>query len=228
MPVQHSVVDRMQDRIDGWEQSGDPRAVFLSCYALMTQNMLDAVDAGEFTDAVWVSHLLHHFAGYYFDALDAYEAGAVHAPEVWRCAHDAARRSNTPAISLLLLGVNAHINYDLVLAVADLLEPEWPSLSDAEQRARYEDYCRVNDTIGRTIDSVQDGILEKREPIMALVDTLLGPVDEWLVSRGITEWREEVWGHAVRRVETTGEAQREVLRQEIEAAAMRWARLFDL
>ena len=140
--------------------------------------------------------------------------GQEHAPAVWRCAHDAARRSNTPAISLLLLGVNAHINYDLVLAVADLLEPEWPSLSDEERRARYEDYCRVNDIIGRTIDSVQDGILEKREPIMALVDTLFGPVDEWLVSRGITEWREEVWGHAVRRVETTGDAQREVLRQE--------------
>ena len=194
----------------------------------MTRNMLDAVDAGEFADAAWVSHLLHHFAGYYFDALDTYEAGEEGTPAVWRCAHDAARRANTPAISLLLLGVNAHINYDLVLAVADLLEPEWPSLSDEERHVRYEDFCRVNDTIGRTIDSVQDGIIEKREPIMALVDTLLGPVDEWLVSRGITEWREEVWGHAVRRVETTGEAQREVLRQEIEAAAMRWARLFDL
>jgi hypothetical protein len=228
MPVQHSAVDRMQERIDRWERSGDPHAVFLSCYALMTRNMLDALDAGEFADGAWVARLLHHFAGYYFDALDAYEAGKEGSPAVWRCAHDAARRANTPAISLLLLGVNAHINYDLVLAVADLLDPEWPSLSDEERRARYEDYCRVNDTIGRTIDSVQDTILEKREPLMALVDTLFGPVDEWLVSRGITEWREEVWEHAVRRVETTGDAQREVLRQEIEASAMRWARLFDL
>ncbi len=115
-----------------------------------------------------------------------------------------------------------------MLAVADLLEPEWPCLSEAERRARYEDYCLVNDIIGRTIDSVQDGIIEKREPIMALVDTLFGPVDEWLVSRGIIKWREEVWRHAVRRVETPGDAQREALRQEIEAAAMRWARLFDL
>ena len=80
VPVQRSVVDRMQDRIDGWERSGDPRAVFLSCYALMTQNMLDAVDAGEFADATWVSRLLHHFAGYYFDALDVYEAGGEDPP----------------------------------------------------------------------------------------------------------------------------------------------------
>jgi hypothetical protein len=228
MHVQRSTVDRMQDRIDRWDRSGDPRAVFLSCYALMTRNMLDALDAGEFADAAWVAHLLQHFAGYYFDALDAYEAGAEHAPEVWRCAHDAARRSDTPAISLLLLGVNAHINYDLVLAVADRLEPEWSALSEEGRCSRYEDYCRVNGVIGRTIDSVQDTILDKREHIMALVDTLFGPVDEWLVSRGITEWREEVWRHAIRRVETTDDAQREALRQEVEAAAMRWARLFDL
>ena len=228
MSAQHSDVDRMQDRIDRWDRSGDCARSSANCYALMTQNMLDAVDAGEFADAAWVLHLLHHFAGYYFDALDMYEADEEHTPAVWRCAHDAARRSNPPTLGLLLLGVNAHINYDLALAVADLLEPEWPSLSDEGRRARYEDYCRVNDTIGRTIDSVQDSIIEKREPIMALVDTLLGPVDEWLVSRGITEWREEVWWHAVQRVETTGAAQREVLRQEIEASAMRWARLFDL
>jgi hypothetical protein len=53
-------------------------------------------------------------------------------------------------------------------------------------------------------------------------------VDEWLVSRGITEWREAVWKRAVQRVEATGEARRETLRQEIEASAMRWARLLDL
>jgi hypothetical protein len=228
MQDESSVVDRMQERIDRWDRVGDPRAVFLSCYALMTRNMLDAVDAGEFADAAWVSHLLHHFAGYYFDALDAYEAGVEGAPAVWRRAHDAARRTGAPTLSLLLLGVNAHINYDLVLAVADLLEPEWPALADAGRRARYEDYCRVNDIISQTIDSVQDDILEKREPIMALVDTLFGPVDEWLISRGIAEWREDVWGHAVRRVQTPDEAQREALRLEVEAAAMRWARLFDL
>jgi hypothetical protein len=228
MPVQPSVVDRMQEHIDQWERANDQRSVFLRCYALMTRNMLDALGSSEFIDPVWVSRLLEHFANYYFDALDAYEAGAERVPEVWRCAHDAARRSHTPAISLLLLGVNAHINYDLVLAVADLLEPEWQDLSEADRRARYDDYCRVNDIIGGTIDAVQDDILDKREPIMAVVDTLFGPADEWLVSRGITHWREVVWEHAVQRVETPEAARREVFRQEIEVVAMRWARLFDL
>jgi hypothetical protein len=218
----------MQEQVDRWERTGDARAVFLSCYALMTRNMLAALAAGEFDDAAWASRLLDHFAGYYFDALDVYEAGAEQAPVVWRCAHDAARRPNTPALSLLLLGVNAHINYDLVLAVADLLEPEWPALSEDARRARYADYCRVNDIIGRTIDRVQEDILEKREPIMAVIDTIFGPADEWLVSKGITHWREDVWGRAVQRVETADPAQREARRQEVEAAALRWAGLFDL
>ena len=28
MPVQHSVVDRMQLHIDGWDRTGDPRGLF--------------------------------------------------------------------------------------------------------------------------------------------------------------------------------------------------------
>ncbi len=135
MQVTYPVIDRMQERIDRWERSNDQRSVFLRCYALMTRNMLDALHTDEFSDPAWVSRLLEHFASYYFDALDAYEAGAEHIPEVWRSAHDAAHRSNTPAISLLLLGVNAHINYDLVLAVADILEPEWQALSEGDRRA---------------------------------------------------------------------------------------------
>lgn len=228
MAVQDPLLGRMQEHIDRWGQTGDKRAVFLSCYALMTRNLLEALDSGEFHDGVWVSRLLDHFAGYYFDALEAYETGIESTPGVWRCAHDAARRPGASALRLLLLGVNAHINYDLVLAVADLLEPEWQTLSEDDQRSRYEDYCHVNDIISRTIDSVQDGILEPNAPVMAAVDTLLGPVDEWLISRGITRWRSKVWEHAIRRVEARQDAAREALRQQVEDAAMRWGRLFEV
>jgi hypothetical protein len=228
MAVEDSVIERMQAHIDRWERAGDKRAIFLRCYALMTRNMLDALDSDQFHDRAWVSHLLDHFAGYYFKALEAYEAEAESTPAVWHCAHDATRRSGATALTLLLLGVNAHINYDLVLAVADLLEPEWATLSEEGRRARYEDYCHVNGIIARTIDAVQENILEPNEPVLAVVDTLFGPVDEWLVSRGITHWRSEVWEHAIRRVDTPEGPMRESLREQVEAAAMRWARVFEV
>jgi len=39
----------------------------------------------------------------------------------------------------LILGVNAHINYDLVLATADMLEPEWSQLDEERRQARHDD-----------------------------------------------------------------------------------------
>ena len=54
-------------------------------------------------------------------ALHAYENHSSDAPEVWQLAHSAAIDPHITALQKLLLGVNAHINYDLVLTVASQL-----------------------------------------------------------------------------------------------------------
>ncbi len=191
------VLTRMTAQIVRWEACADQRAVFLACYCLMTRNTLGAVTDGEFADPVWVGRLLDCFADYYFVALDAYERDPAAAPKVWQIAYHAARDPDATALQRLLLGVSAHINYDLVLTLVDLLDAEWSGLSPARRAARYADFRHVNAIIGRTIDAVQDQVLEPAMPIMALFDQLLGPVDELLVSRLITGWRENVWRHAV-------------------------------
>ena len=197
----------MHARIQAWQQAGDDKALFLSCYAMMTSNILGVINQQEFNDSAWVNQLLHRFADYYFVALAAYESGPATAPRVWQLAHNAAADGSVPAISKLLLGVNAHINYDLVLSLVDLLRPEWESLSDSRRAERYADHCRVNDVIGGTIDAVQDEVLEPAMPIMDLVDKLLGPVDEFLVSHLITHWRETVWHNAGRLLAVTDSQQ---------------------
>lgn len=67
------VTQRMTALSERWEQRGDTRHIFLRCYAAMTHKMLLAIDAQRFADSQWVSDLLNHFAGYYFDALETYE-----------------------------------------------------------------------------------------------------------------------------------------------------------
>jgi hypothetical protein len=196
-PAPGPVTARMEDQVERWQAVADRRAIFLGCYLMMTRNMLEGVRAAEFDDPAWVLRLLHHFADYYFDALADYEQAPATTAAVWRDAHDRCRDDRLHPVQLLLLGVNAHINYDLVLALEDLLAPEWDRLSPARRQARYEDHCRVNDVIGRTIDAVQDEIMEKAAPEMDVVDRALGPVDEWAISRLISQWRESVWQHAV-------------------------------
>ena len=131
----------METLAQQWQQRSDQRCFFLRCYALMTGNTLRAIEEGQFHDARWVSQLLHHFADYYFLALDAYECNATETPPVWRMAHDATLAPDTEVLQDLLLGINAHINYDLVLTLVDMLEPEWAGLSPEQRGQRYEDHC---------------------------------------------------------------------------------------
>jgi hypothetical protein len=106
------VIHRMQSFVSEWESQSDQRSIFLSCYMLMTGNMLTAVDQKEFSDPQWVDGLLHAFADYYFIALDTYNLHPTSAPPVWKLAHDACRDPSMSPLQKLLLGVNAHINYD--------------------------------------------------------------------------------------------------------------------
>lgn len=218
-------VERMAALLAQWEGAGDRRALFLGCYTLMTRNMLAALDAGRFHDARWVRALLEHFADYYFDALAACQAGDPDASLVWQRTHAAAADAGTLAIQNLLLGVNAHVNYDLVFAVVDLLAPEWAGLSAAEREARYADFCQVNRIIAETVDQVQDEVLERHSPAMDLVDRLLGPLDEWIASRMITRWRDEVWENALAWLAAADADQHAALQRKVEAAALRWAGL---
>lgn len=222
------MIVRMESRVTAWEAAADHKAVFLSCYLMMTRNTLAAIDRCEFGDCDWVARLLHRFADYYFDALDAYERSPATAPIVWRLAHDVPNGAHTLPVQNLLMGVNAHINYDLVLTLVDLLEPEWDTLSAARRRARYEDHCYVNEVIGRTIDAVQDEVLEPAMPVMRLVDTMLGPFDELLISRLITRWRETVWQNAVRLLEAREPDERVRLVRRIEDDAVRLCRTLAL
>ena len=79
----------------------------------------------------------------------------------------------------------------------DLLDEEWTRLNAEHRTVRYTDYCRINDIIGRTIDTVQDQLIGPEMPVMGLLDHVMGRLDEMLISRLITSWRESTWQHAV-------------------------------
>jgi hypothetical protein len=220
MSEERLVLQRMTTLIDQWEAARDRRAIFLGCYRLMTGNMLDAIDAGRFHDNAWVNRLLHRFADYYFAALARFEQDEVSAPPVWKLAFAATRDQEVMTLQHLLLGVNAHINYDLIFSLVDLLTPEWVALSTAQREERHADHELVNRIIGETVDAVQDQVVDKFSPWVEIFDKMLGPVDEWLTSHLISHWREEVWDTAVRYLEATEDDTRAELRQHIEHMAL--------
>jgi hypothetical protein len=210
----------MDSLAQAWEQAADRRSFFLRCYAMMTGNMLVAVDQGEFHDAAWVARLLDLFADYYFVALDAYQHDDTTTPAVWRLAHDTALQQQSPIIQDLLLGINAHINYDLVLALVDMLEPDWQSLAPEQQTQRYQDHSHVNDIIAGTIDSVQQQVVAPDDRWMGLVDWMLGPLDEHVAARLIRQWREDVWRRAMDMLAAADPDERADLRRLLAAQSL--------
>lgn len=223
MTEQQPIAARMQFLIQEFERGADRRAIFLSCYMMMTQNMLGAIEAGDFYDQVWVYRLVHRFADYYFDGLTVYDLNEASTPAVWRFAHDAAGEPKMHVMQNLLLGVNAHVNYDLVLTLVELLEPEWKGLSAEQRQQRFSDYCKVNEVIGYTIDTVQDEVVERYSPRMDVVDKLLGSLDEWFISELITCWRDEVWERAVGLMGTADDEERRRLVGQVEVVTLRRA-----
>lgn len=181
----------MYARVDAWKQAADARALFLECYAMMTHNMFGGIAAGEFCQRDWAQRLLLDFAGYYFRALEAYERDPAAAPAVWRHAFEATTQTDASPLQKLLLGVNAHINFDLAMTLDDLLHDAWPGLSRTQRKVYQTDYETVNRIIARTIDAVQDQVLEPAMPIMERVDVIFGPADEWAVARLIGLWRDK-------------------------------------
>jgi hypothetical protein len=158
--MMESITNKMRQLAEEWDAQNDDRAIFLHCYRMMTANMLVAVEQQRFRDNEWVNRLLHRFAEYYFEALTCYDCGET-GPAIWQYTHQRAREGRLHTLQHLLLGVNAHINYDLVLTLHEILAPEWPRLPASAKEVRYEDHCLVNTVIAETIDQVQDEVIEK-------------------------------------------------------------------
>jgi hypothetical protein len=58
---------------------------------------------------------------------------------------------------------------------------------------------------------------------MRAVDAVLGPLDEWMASRMIARWREDVWTTAVQLLASNDFDERQALMGQVEADALRRA-----
>jgi hypothetical protein len=105
----------------------DQRRPFLATYARTTRAVGDAVDDARFEDPEWVDRWDVAFAELYLDALvaDAQDGAVPSRP--WRIAFGAGNELHP--LQQVLLGINAHVNYDLpqallaVISDADFDDP---------------------------------------------------------------------------------------------------------
>ena len=124
-------------------------------------------------------------------AVRDYESGDLSSlADPWQLPFEAAENGDSLVLQDALLGVNAHINYDLAQAVDEAgVRPD--------RQAKYDDHSRIIDVIATVIDDAQDWLVEYGADGIEAVDESLGRLDEHLMVLTIDECRDSAWRTAV-------------------------------
>jgi len=178
------VIEQMQERLDAMPAALPTRQVFLRTYMRTTAAVGKAIQDARFEDPEWVEHWDVVFAQLYLDAYDADLAGGV-VPRPWRLAFDAPR--DLPDLRQVLLGINAHVNFDLPQALLGVIsESDFEDTALMDRRRR--DHERIDGVLAERVAS-EDNELQPE----TWVDRLLTPLNRAGTKRFLKEARRKVW-----------------------------------
>jgi hypothetical protein len=181
-----SVARVMQERLDGLPPERAHLGRFLGTYRRTTLAVGKAVDAGEFEDPEWVERWDVAFAELYVEALDAQLAGGTPS-RPWALAFDA--DPALPPLRHVLLGINAHVNYDLPQALLQVISDD--DFTDRSLMAsRHRDHERIDGVLSSRV-AAEDVELGMRG--RTLTDRVLQPLNRLSSRRFLREARIKVW-----------------------------------
>ena len=176
---------------DTARQSNDRNGYFAALYAQVTAAVALRCADGRFDDVAGMEELVDRFARRY---TDAYRANAASMPvtKAWALAFETAGSSEPLVVQHLLLGINAHINLDLGIVVADMARARGVPMD-----ALAPDFDAINDVLAELTDRCQAAVVAG-SPLLAAADLLLGDHDEALTRFSLRVARDGAWTFAAR------------------------------
>lgn len=193
----------MRKALDYFHARNDYRAVFLRAYYIITLEVHAAVhQLGDyerqqvFFDPAWVKLLTGKFAGLYFQSLTTDERPAE-SEKAWKLAHRMAVEKSSTVLQDLILGINAHINYDLAYGNALNLKEHGDHVDHRLLPRRKFDHDQINNLLVRCAPRIQQVLTRDYGGGILLLSRFFGNWDERLTGLGLKYYRERVWWSAV-------------------------------
>jgi hypothetical protein len=183
------VLDRLHT-IDRALAPDDGVASFNRLYLKMTEEVGRALDDRAFEDAAFMSRLDVVFAARYLAAV-ADEMDGAEPPRAWSALFDNRARPFVSSLRFAIAGMNAHINFDLALALVDTCRER--GVTPGEGSAQHRDYNRINQVLGQTMPLVK---IWFSTGIVGIVDRSLGEIDDLIALFKIERARDAAWNHA--------------------------------
>jgi hypothetical protein len=193
-----AVVDRLQaiqaggnglaPHVNGGEARNGVKS-FNSLYLEVTEAVRDHCrQAGFFERPEWIARLDVVFAGYYFRAVDAAEAGDK-PPAEWRPLFtQRADHDEVHPLQFAFTGMNAHINHDLSFAIVQTCQEL--GFAPEEHSPPHDDFTKVNGILAAIEQN-----LKARYAVGEIgeLDRRLGRADDVFVMWSIRKAREAAW-----------------------------------
>ncbi|MDQ3501547.1 MAG: DUF5995 family protein [Actinomycetota bacterium] len=190
------LIDQMETMLSAMDV-GDPLRLFHGTYTRTTKAVASEIARGGFADNEWAERWDVAFADLYIDALRIWQAGE-RPSYPWQVALNACRGPHLPPLRYVLLGMNAHINFDLPQALLAVISTE--EFDDpAVLTLRNADHVHIDAILASRV-AAEDGELKKAElpGDRTLLDVLLTPFNRLGTKRFLREARTKVWLNARR------------------------------
>lgn len=128
------------------------------------------------------------FANRYLEAIHRMQQGAAPS-QPWGVAFHAAKHAHPMVVQHLMLGMNAHINFDLGIAAATACDA-------ATLPALHDDFIVMNDVLIALLDEITKD-LGRVWPLFGLVHAIARRTDNAILSMGMRDARALAWDFAV-------------------------------
>jgi Family of unknown function (DUF5995) len=185
------LIARMAALLEPLESAGDKRRYFHATYQRTTIAVAEKIKRGGFADPGWVEVWDVAFAGLYLEALEADLAGRQPS-RPWAIAFGAP--AGLPPLRHVLLGMNAHINYDLPQAIVTVISDA--QFDDAALIARREaDHRAIDGVLASRVAAEAEELASLSGPA-PLLDRVLAPLSRLGTQRFLREARQKVWANA--------------------------------
>ncbi len=202
-----------------FRERGDRRSIFATLYGVISTAAREQVRQRFFEDNEWIERYAVAFANLYRTALEHYEGARMgDVPWAWRLCFDHARDGNGLVLQDLLLGVNAHVNNDLPLALAAVT-------IDPDRARRHRDHTAMNKVFGSTLEHATERIATLYAPGLETADAVGGQIDELISLFSMEVARESAWEAAVALANARSETERRLTSRLVSSRAAVMARL---
>jgi hypothetical protein len=183
------IIIRLDEIIESARRDKSRLGFFAVLYRNVTLQIRDGIRNNLFEDGPRMERLDVTFASRYLDAYESFRQGRA-LSKCWLVAFQAASAWPPIILQHLLLGMNAHINFDLGIAAAE-------TAPGAELSSLHHDFNQINNILAAMVAKVRSNIAEL-SPWINFIDRCVGlTVEDRIINFSMGKARDSAWLVAV-------------------------------